>query len=513
MKKTIIMHSVTALCVFLAALVSAGDFTSSGYLVYEKARTLEQGAEYSKALELYRQAKEKLVKEGRTDLVNQCRYAFLRIEKIMLTYPHDEDQVRQMIKDKYADTTDARIDEIINDGRLPQILIGGKTYYFDGFLNTLYHIYPDFRTKEEKGALGRIERLFDIMSKYIYAKNDSKPGQVLFRPITYEAKGELTIERDKLPEKGLLKLWMPLPLVTAAQPFVEIIKIYPDKYIVFPVKHDGDIGLAYMEIPLEQVKEHLRVGVNFKLTHYEERFNVDPEKIGQHDKDSSLYKRYTASDKNIAITPAIRATAQKISGKEANPYIMAKKFYDHVVYDLEYSHMPHAALEALGIPESVYVAEHGYGDCRAQSIYFSALCRSMGIPARSSGGMQLFPNPKTGSGTHFWAQIYLPNYGWIPVDTSVGQLAKYMPHLTKKQRKDFIDYFFGKMDPFRYLIQVDVDVPFIPRPDEPLAFNMVLREPTAVCREMDRSPGLVFLDKWKIIFKQISNGDYSGSRN
>lgn len=62
-----------------------------------------------------------------------------------------------------------------------------------------------------------------------------------------------------------------------------------------------------------------------------------------------------------------------------------------------------------------------------------------------------------------------------------------MPDLTEDQRMDFIEYFFGNMDPFRYLIQADVDIPLIPKPNEPLAFELVLQSPTALCREMDQN--------------------------
>ena len=481
--------------------------SSQGKILYRQAQGLEKNADYFKALESYKEANVKLEKEGNAELLKQCRNALTRMEKICLIYTLTEEDVRNRIKEKYPDTTDARINEIIKEGRLPQLIIGGKTYYFEDCLNTLYHVYPDFRTKEQAGSLGTITKLFDIMAKYIYEKDTALPGQVLLNPITYEARGEIAIPRDKLPSRGLLMVWLPLPLVTAAQPNVESVSVYPEKYIKFPHKLDGDIGLTYMEIPLEEIEGDLTIGTKFRLTHFEERFNVDPAKVGEYDKNSTLYKRYTASGKNIAITPAIRAAAKKIAGQETNPYLIAKKYYDHVVYDLDYSLTPHPGLEALGIPESVFVHEHRYGDCGAQSIYFSALCRSMGIPARASGGLQLFPSPRTGCGDHFWAQIYLPNYGWIPVDTSVGQLAKYMPNLREEQRRDFIEYFFGNLDPFRYLIQVDVDIPLIPKPDESLIFEMVLQQPTALCREMNRNPGLLFMEDWNIVFKPVSDAD------
>jgi len=476
-----------------------------GETLFMQAQVLENNADYFNALDLYKEAKEELVGQGNTDLVEQCRRAFVRIEKITFTYPHTENDVRKMIKDKYTDTTDERIDEVVKEGRLAHLEIGGETYYFDQFLNTLYHIYPDFRIKEEAGSLGKMGKVFDIMSPYLYEKDTLRAWESLSSPITYEGRGEAIIPREELPAEGLLRVWMPLPLSGSFQTDIEILSIYPEEYIPYPCMLDGDIGYVYLEIPLEEIEDSLRFGEIFRMTRYEERFNVDPDRVGEYDKNSPLYVRYTTSDKNIAITPAIMETARKIAGEETNPYLVAKKFYDHVVYDLDYSYMPHLALEALKIPESVFVHEHGYGDCGAQSMYFSALCRAMGIPSRASGGMQLFPFQSTGCGDHFWAHIYIPNYGWIPVDTSVGQAAKYIPHLSKKKETDFIEYFFSKMDPFRYLIQVDVDIPRTPPPEAPLFFEMVLQAPTAECAGADENPGMLIMENWKMTFKQIAD--------
>ncbi len=499
MKKSI---CIIFLLVFSIIACPPAISATQGEKLFKEAQRLEGKADYFSADKAYHQAKPLLVEEGKSKLADQCRYAFTRMRQITTTYPYKVDQVKKMIKEKYPKTTDGRINEVIAGGRLPHMTIEGKTYYFQYFMNTLFHIYPEFRAKKEAGALGHQSKLMDVMGPFINDKAPLKPGRTLTKPFSYSAAGEAVIPRDKLAKKGLLKVWMPLPLVNAAQQNLKIVSIYPEQYIKYPLKNDGDIGLVYFEIPLKEIKGDLKIGAKFNFIHYEEKFKVDPSNVGKYNKDSDLYKRYTASYKNISITPAIVKTAKKIAGDETNPYLIAKKFYDHIVYDLDYSYTPHEALDALKIPESVFVHRHGYGDCGAQSMYFAALCRAMGIPARASGGMQLFPNPKTGCGDHFWAHIYLQNYGWIPVDTSVGQLAKYDTSMTDKEKHDFIEYFFGNMDPYRYLIQVDVDVPLIPRPDEPLAFSIVLQEPTAICAEMDENPGFLLSEKWKIIVKR-----------
>ncbi len=476
---------------------------SAGEKLFGQAQTLEKMADYIQALNIYQQALPLLRQAGKDKLVKQSLYSTTKLVKITMTYNLTEEAVRQMIKESFPETTNQRIDEIIVAGHLPHMAFSGKTYYFSDFLNTLYHIYPEFRSNPQPGALGKSLSFFKVMSKYIYEKDTAKPGQTLVNPINYLAEGNLTVPRDKLPQKGLLKVWLPLPLITAAQPNVEILSIYPRKYIKYPLKLDGDIGLVYLEIPVEELKDDLKIGLKLKFTHYEERFKVDPNNIGEYDKNSPLYKRYTASEKNIAITSDIRKTAKRLAGKETNPYKIAKIFFDYIIWDLDYSFTPHAALEALNIAESVFVHEHGYGDCGAQSMYFAALCRAMGIPARAPGGRQLFPVNKAGNGSHFWAQIYLPNYGWFPVDTSAGQIAKYFSNITEQQKHDFANYYFGNMDPFRYLNQKNVDIPLIPKPDGALIFAMVLQDPTALCAEMDENLGLFFSDNWNFTVKQV----------
>ncbi|GAH19016.1 unnamed protein product, partial [marine sediment metagenome] len=199
-------------------------------------------------------------------------------------------------------------------------------------------------------------------------------------------------------------------------------------------------------------------------------------------------------------TSEIREKAREIVRDEKNPYLAAKKIYHYIVEKIDYSHMPHMTLNVLGKPESVYVHENSYGDCGAQGTYFSALCRSLGIPARTSGGMQLCPGEEGG---HFWAEFYLPNYGWLPVDTSIAQIANYPIELTDDERRAFKEFFFGSQDPYRYVIQKDVDVPITPEPDEPVLLPMAIQFPAVVCKTSQENPAFVVLDHWNIEFKPV----------
>jgi len=494
------------LAIFLLIGAVPGMATAmTGEALYKQGISLEKKLDLFRAAEKYSQARERFSKEGNAKGVARCREALSRIECVKLTYPLTEEQAREAIRKFKPEVTPARLEEVLREGRLPHLAIGGKIYYFDGFTNALNHLYPDFRRSDEGGALGKVTRLLEAFTPYLYPKATYHANRTLFNPIRYEAEGELTVPRNKLPDKGLFKVWIPLPLVTAAQPEVEILSIYPEKYVAYPIRLEGDIAMAHLEIPLEEIKGDLKIGAKFRFTHYEERFQIDPARIGSYDKKSELYKRYTASRGNIRVTPAIRAKARQIAGKEKNPYLIAKRFYEYIVYNLDYAYTPHGGMEALEIPESVYVHKNGYGDCGAQSMYFAALCRAMGIPARAGGGYQLFPIVERGNNQHFWAQFYLPNYGWIPVDTSVGQLIKYMQGPSEQLKHDFIEYFFTQMDPWRLLIQVDVDVPWIPRPEETPLLAVALQDPAVECAQTELNAGLLVIDRWNFKVRQLKN--------
>jgi hypothetical protein len=93
-------------------------------------------------------------------------------------------------------------------------------------------------------------------------------------------------------------------------------------------------------------------------------------------------------------------------------------------------------------------------------MYFSALCRSIGIPARTTGGKQMFGQMSTSKAysDHFWGEFYVPNYGWVPVDTSIAQLEFYATGLSDAQSTANRDYFFGHQDNLRLVFQKDNDV-------------------------------------------------------
>jgi len=390
--------------------------------------------------------------------------------------------------------TNAQINFLLS--RIAYLDIDGTRYYYDDFLDTSQHLDPTL-----------MWQLPDLMARYRLAYSTLEPfvntpgpttGSPYINPVNYQATATYSVPRHLMPAAGLMKIWQPVPIITDCQTEVSLLSITPAGYVKNPATLTGDMGNLYLEVLLEDLAGDLQIEVKFQFKHYEQRFTmIDPGNVGVYDKESTIYKQFTASGKNTFINSEITEKSREIVGAEQNPYLAARKIYDHIVNNVTYSHTPHGSLAPLDIPESVFVHEHGFGDCGAQSMYFAALCRSIGIPARATGGNQLFTGME---GTHIWAEFYLPNYGWVPVDTSVGQIASYLSELTAVQKQNFQDYFFGSMDPYRWVIQKDVDLPFSPPAVEPTLLSVVIQSPAVLCDEMDGLPEEIIWSYYHVQF-------------
>lgn len=128
-------------------------------------------------------------------------------------------------------------------------------------------------------------------------------------------------------------------------------------------------------------------------------------------------------------------------------------------------------------------------------MYFSNLCRSIGIPARTTGSYQLFGGE---FGGHFWAEFFLPNYGWIPVDTSGAQSALYVKKATLEQKQTFIDFYFGNMDVIRCVVQKDTDVAFIPGTERMPFIFVAVQIPVAEYSMPTGEVDCYFMNHWTL---------------
>ena len=461
--------------VFIFSLMGCNNkkLTLEEELLYQGEQYEKQMA-FSNAKEKYSEAFEVLQMDGDNALLRKCGEALQRISLFEELYCFDRETIIALIEHTYPGVNSEQIDYWLMNDELEYYTWDNEKHYFVDSVVNLQYRHMELMFSDEASQL-----LYSNLIQAINEDAKETPEHLWMpfqNPLSYRGTHKVSIERSLLPEMGTYRIWFPLPINSGPQANVSIEKIYPEKWVKYPVLYDQDIGIVYMEIPMEELSEDLEIEIVFSYTHFEHRFIIDSSKVGMYDKESEIYQKYTKSTGNTEITQAIRQKAEEIVQGETNPCLAARKIYDYIVNNIDYSFVPHYLLfPRTNLTEAQYVHLYKRGDCGSQSIYFSALCRSLGIPARATGGFQLFSGE---FGTHFWAEFYLPNYGWIPVDTSGAQLALYVNDLSSEDRQTFIDYYFGSQDAMRCIVQKDIDTPLIPEPEGLVLFPGALQAPT-----------------------------------
>jgi len=169
---------------------------------------------------------------------------------------------------------------------------------------------------------------------------------------------------------------------------------------------------------LEEIKLESKIILSWtaKTEIREIKYNIAPKKVGYvfSSIPDPIFSNYTADGCMYQLkNPIIQDKARAIIGKETNIFYKARKIHDFVIDHMK----PTSPDKWKTAPE---LLEKGYGSCSEYTFLFIALCRASGIPARYVGGStRLESGGKYNDDIlHRWAEIYFPNYGWIPVDVT-----------------------------------------------------------------------------------------------
>ena len=240
-----------------------------------------------------------------------------------------------------------------------------------------------------------------------------------------------------------VRLYLPVPSEWEAQQDLEITKVDPEMTAREMDQNNNNEMVYWKFSGTPAAGETQRFTLAFEFTAFETVTNIDPEKIKPYQQDSPEYIKYTKPETYVESTdPEITALASSLTTEEDNPYSLARKFYDYIIGHVKYKQL------GQGLNGAKYLLENGVGECGDYSALFIALCRASGIPARSVVGYWALSGNEQ---THVWAEFYLEDLGWVPVDVTIGQL--------EKSNKD---YYFGNMDNQRVVLSKGFNSPLLP---------------------------------------------------
>ncbi|MCF8331040.1 MAG: hypothetical protein K9H84_01165 [Bacteroidales bacterium] len=183
--------------------------------------------------------------------------------------------------------------------------------------------------------------------------------------------------------------------------------------------------------------EHYTAAMTVKATLYQIRYFINPDKVGSLEEiPSDIRNIYLENNEKYQYKHnVIQKVVNDVKEKESNPYRIARKLYEYLIDNMYYEMIG-------GWNTAPAVIERGNGSCSEYAFAYIALCRAAGIPARYVGSVVVRGDASSMDDVfHRWAEIYLPGYGWIPVDPSGGD---------KESPRDQADA-FGALDN-RFLI-------------------------------------------------------------
>ena len=328
----------------------------------------------------------------------------------------------------------------------------GNQYFFDKIdsWNWLYEREARFFEAEYKACDQRRRVFFDIDE---IDNVRSKYHTQRYR-ITYSYDIDFTEKPDQQ-----LRVFMPYPLETKEQKAVSLIDCFPEN-----MRHCLRSKFGFFYAYPFTVNSN---SANFSYTCELEVSEYNAKGRGEYILSDWERSKYLYTDEILGKLPELEQVLSEILEASApcDKKELAWAFYSKLIRTKKFRK---TKIPAMGLADSSAVLLNNIGgNCIHFARTFIALCRMVGIPARERCGTLLgFPiseqvyeyrsidEPIVG---HTWAEIYLEEAGWIPVEflsMAIGEVSitEYnvedpkLKTYIKRNTRSFDSYYFGHLD-------------------------------------------------------------------
>lgn len=232
---------------------------------------------------------------------------------------------------------------------------------------------------------------------------------------------------------SLITLRVPRPQPSSQQRGITMTEFAPQ-----PIFQDYNKSVIHQLNASQITQEKTGFSQTFVIPVYSVETSIQADKVQKFsDTTRLLYKVYTAPDSCIPSGDAVLVQlAKTIVGKETNPYKQALLIYNYMLENYRLlNQLQPKEISSTNLMDSLQ------GDAYDFAIIFTALCRATGIPALPVSGI-LVDNAKNGQ-NHWWSEIYLENFGWLPVDVAMAAGLNFdLPSEIENPR----EFYFGNLD-------------------------------------------------------------------
>ena len=276
-------------------------------------------------------------------------------------------------------------------------------------------------------------------SRPVFFDISGRPGNKILKDkriytITYS----VDIRVTEATKPNSLYLWIPKPVVSTTQRNVSLISRSADPFM------ENYKGVCLYKLDNLGSGANQLISFSYRIEVYAAETNVRPQSLRQ--ESSPLSAMYTHS---TALIPSddlqIRTAAASITAREQNPYLKSRAIYDWIINNFQ---ITDASLPQLSLTESL---EERRADPYTAVLLYTALSRAAGVPCIPIAGVYMDQSGRTIR--HYWAEFWINDFGWIPVDPVMGAGAAVVQSgalryedISQEQSPDYANFYFGSLD-------------------------------------------------------------------
>lgn len=287
----------------------------------------------------------------------------------------------------------------------------------------------------------------------VYVQHKTVPQQAvgqISQSRTFDITYSVFIE-DIPPQPRNLRVYVPRPLDGANQQMHNFAVLGDWSYTTVSETEYGNTFLVLTPDPdMLASADNAAIAIKFTVTRHSEHPLEMPSNTQM---TSQQLNRYLLPDTLVPINGKVSAEAVQTAGDITDPFDQAKALYDNLVDSMTYD----KSGLGWGRGDALYACTVRKGNCTDFHSLFIGQARSLNIPARFIMGLPLPEDRTEGtiSGYHCWAEFYIAQMGWLPLDASEANL-----HPHKRQQ------LFAAIDADRVAFTIGRDIQ-LPATDAP----------------------------------------------
>ncbi len=373
-----------------------------------------------------------------------------RMRRIRLDFRLDADQVEARVRKEIPDLSQAEFDRWNRAGRFEHLVIDSHTLYFNRSPGNLFRLSAEARARRAdprpfhdtpNGVLNDHHRSV--------VRDALASGRSGVDPLRVEVTQTLTVDANAVPAGQTLRAWIPYPqAIPGQQEAIRRVGSVPAGAHIAPPSTAQ--RTAYLEKKAVAGQPTV-FSITYDVTVLAQYHRIDPDKVTAEKITPALAPYVAERPPHIVFTDELRAFSRQVVGEEKNPYRIAQKLFAAV------DKIPWAGAREYSTISNIsdYTLHAGHGDCGEQTLLLMTLLRLHGIPSRWQSGW-IFSDGSYNN-IHDWGQLYLPPYGWVPMDVTFGQLQP-APGDDPALRW----FYLGGLDAYRIAFNDDYSQPFVP---------------------------------------------------